>query len=375
MTSARDAGDTRAWPPSRQDGGPSTFFPQDAVPVPAPYGPLAGDMARLFRVLGLQSFRASVVDMASMSYEAAWLVGENGETVDEPDRAPLDSAFPGSLSVISRLANASLDETVDHPLGARRCVYAWRLDGLRVVIAEARYHERHDRSRDLDIAAARLVCSAGLMSRQGLGLRGGACEAPLAWSQAATDEATGPARGLGVAALVASLAAAGLTAWLALSALPGLRADAQAATAQAMRLRAMTDETLSHTLTMALASGDYGEVQNHLSNFESLGYFRGALITNARQRVVAIAGQVDDTLRIGIELPEGTVPKAQARDLSQGAERLGRLVVVRPAIEEVTLPDVALPRWLALAGAGSAALAAALLAMALQRRRAGAASD
>lgn len=370
MTSAHDGGDTRAWPPSRQDAGPSTFIPHDAVPVPAPYGPLAGDMARLFRVLGLQSFRASVVDMASMSYEAAWLVGENGETVDEPDRAPLDSAFPGSLSVVSRLANASLDETVDHPLGARRCVYAWRLDGLRVVIAEARYHERHNRSRDLDIAAARLVCSAGLMSRQGLGVRGGEADAPLAWSQAAPQAAPAPSRGLVLGALGLSVVAGGLAAWLALSSLPGVRADAQATTAQATRLRAMTDETLSLALTSALATGDYGEVQNELSNFESLGYFRGALITNARQRVVAIAGQVDDTLRIGIELPDGTVPKAQVRDLTQGAERFGRLVVLRPAIEEAAVPNVALARWLALAGAGSAALAALLLVGALRPRSA-----
>lgn len=374
MTSGSDDGDTRAWPPSRQDGAPSTIIPHDAVPVPAPYGPLAGDMARLFRVLGLQSFRASVVDMASMSYEAAWLVGEDGESVDEPDRAPLDSAFPGSLSVISRLANASLDETVDHPLGARRCVYAWRLDGLRVVIAEARYHDRHNRTRDLDIAAARLVCSAGLMSRQGLGARGSDAQAPLAWSQAAAEPAS-PARGLVAGALGLSLVATGLAAWLALSSLPGVRADAQATTAQATRLRAMTDETLNHALAVALASGDYGEVQNQLSNFESLGYFRGALITNVRQRVVAIAGQVDDTLRIGIELPEGTVPKAQARDLSQGAERFGRLVVLRPAIDEVAAPNVAPSRWLALAGAGSAALAAALLVAALQRRRTSSSAD
>jgi hypothetical protein len=331
-------------------------------------------MARLFRVLGLQSFRASVVDMASMSYEAAWLVGEDGESIDEPDRAPLDSAFPGSLSVVSRLANASLDETVDHPLGARRCVYAWRLDGLRVVIAEARYHERHNGSRDLDIAAARLVCSAGLMSRQGVGARVGDGETPLTWSQAA-PVAAAPARGLLLGALSLSLVAVGLTAWLAISSLPGLRASAQAATAQATRLRAMTDETLSHGLTVALATGDYGEVQNQLSMFESLGYFRGALITNARQRVVAIAGQVDDTLRIGIELPEGTVPKAQARDLTQGAERFGRLVVVRPTVEDVAVPDVALPRWLALGGAGSAALAALALMGALARRRADPSAD
>ncbi|MDT7838270.1 hypothetical protein [Aquabacterium sp. OR-4] len=355
-----------AWQASRQDSGPSTITPPDAVPVPAPFGPLAGDMARLFRVLGLQSFRASVVDMASMAYEAAWLVGENGELVDEPDRAPLDSAFPGSTSVVARLANASLDETIDQPLGARRCVYAWRMDGLRVVIAEARYHERHNRTRELDIAAARLVCSAGLMGRQGGGARSGEAAMPLNWSQPA-PVAPGPSRGISLAGLGLSLAAAGLGAWLTVLALPALNRETQAVAGQAVRLRTMTDETLGQGLTTALASGDYGEVQNQLGSFESLGYFRGALITNARQRVVAIAGQVDDTLRIGIELPEGTLPKAQSRDLVQGAERFGRLVIVKPAGDALAPPDLAPLRTVAGVATGAAALAALLLLWALRR--------
>lgn len=368
MTSAA-GGPGASWQHSRQDSGPSTITPPDAVPVPAPYGPLAGDMARLFRVLGLQSFRASVVDMASMAYEAAWLVGENGEFVDEPDRAPLDSAFPGSTTVISRLANASLEETIDQPLGARRCVYAWRMDGLRVVIAEARYHERHNRARDLDIAAARLVCSAGLMGRHG-GLRTGEPALPLNWTQTEPPPPA-PARSLLFGGLGLSLAAAGLAAWLALLALPAVRGETQAVAGQATRLRAMADDTMSHALTAALASGDYGEVQNQLGSFESLGYFRGALITNARQRVVAIAGQVDDTLRIGIELPDGTVPKAQARDLVQGAERFGRLVIVKPAGDELLPPRLEPLRTVAAVTTGAALLAALALAWALRRQRSG----
>lgn len=360
------AGSGPGWQHTRQDSGPSGILPADALPVPAPFGPLASDMARLFRVLGLQSFRASVVDMASMAYEAAWLVGENGEFVDEPDRAPLDSAFPGSTTVISRLANASLDETIDQPLGARRCVYAWRMDGLRVVIAEARYHERHNRSRDLDIAAARLVCSAGLMGRRS-GARLGGNEQPLDWSQPEVAAPAAP-RGLTLVGLGLAAATAGLAAWLTLAALPGVSDETQRVARHATQLRGMADETLSHALTVALASGDYGEVQNQLGTFESLGYFRGALITNARQRVVAIAGQVDDTLRIGIELPDGTVPKAVARDLTQGAERFGRLVIVKPAGDEPAAPSLAPVRTVTGVAAVAAGLAVLVLAGTLRRR-------
>lgn len=366
MTSASD-GHGPAWQASRQDAGPSTIMPADAVPVPAPFGPLAADMARLFRSLGLQSFRASVVETASMAYEAVWLMGENGEVTEEVDRSRMDSAFPGSNALVQRLANASFDETIDQPFGARRCVYAWRLDAAHVIIAEARYHERHDRTRELDIAAARLVCSAGLIGRQDEA-RLGATAPPLNWVRSPAADAPAPSRGTVLTGLGLSLAAAGLSAWLALTALPAVRDETQHITRHATQLRSMADDTLSHALTTALAGGDYGEVQNQLGSFETLGYFRGALITNARQRVVAIAGQVDDTLRIGIELPDGTVPKAAVRDLTQGAERFGRLVIVKPATTEPSLSDMAPLRTVAGVVSGAAALAALMMAWALRRR-------
>ncbi|MEK8050907.1 hypothetical protein AACH10_11725 [Ideonella sp. DXS22W] len=358
-----------AWQNTRLDDPPSSIMPPDAEPVPAPPGPLAADLSRLFQALGMQQFRAFVVDTASMACESTWAMDEHGALVDDGEPLSMESALPGSNAIVAQLANASLERVIDTHSGVRGRTFAWRMDALRVVIVKVRYHARNDRPRELDIAMARLLCNAGLLNRHD-GARPGLDGQALAWSQPVPARPM-PQRTLGLVGAGLGVAAAALAAWLALGALPAMDEQSRRVSRHAAELRSLADETLAHGLTTALASGDYGEVQNQLSAFESLGYFRGALITNARQRVVAIAGQVDDTLRIGIELPDGTVPRAQTRDLSQGAERYGRLVVVKPAPQAPAAPQGLPLRSVALVTAGAAALAALLAAWGLRRRSPG----
>ena len=112
----------------------STLGPQ---PVLEPA--LLGDMARMFRQLGIESFRASVVDMGSMAFQAAWTITDSGEVSDNNPDKPLDSQFPGAMATITQLADAPAEQTVVQRLSPRRWTFAWRIDSLHVVIAEARY--------------------------------------------------------------------------------------------------------------------------------------------------------------------------------------------------------------------------------------------
>ena len=61
---------------------------------PAETSALTADMARMFRHLGVVSFRASVVDIDSMAFHNGWTISANGEVSDSAFDQPVDSAFP-----------------------------------------------------------------------------------------------------------------------------------------------------------------------------------------------------------------------------------------------------------------------------------------
>lgn len=331
------------------------------LPLPAT---LAQDIARSFRQLGVASFRASVVDVDSMRFQAAWTISESGEVTDNQVDQPLDSAFPAANAAINLLAHASDDETLLHKLSPRRWGIAWRLDDPIVVLAEAQFHDRRDAISESDKTLLRLVCSAA-MRPAGPGGMAGLAEpgATMVWPGA--DAAPPPpprlAARLSVVLLACSLL---LGLWIAAIGLPELRRTTLLREAQLARLQALADKTLVRGIGTAMSTGDYGDVQTALSSFSSLGYFDGAAVVNVRQRVVALAGRTDQ-LRIGDPVPDDPRRSAQAIELALGTERLGQLLIM-PA--PPTLQPVSLPAWLqpmawAAALFAAAALVTALLAM------------
>ena len=80
-------------------------------------------------------------------------------------------------------------------------------------------------------------------------------------------------------------------------------------------------------LSLAMASGDYGDVQTVLSSFASMGYFESALVSNSRNRVVAQAGS-DTGIRIGDETPPDVKKFARIIDLSLANEPQGKLMLL-----------------------------------------------
>ena len=120
---------------------------------------LSQDIARSFRQLGVVSFRASVVNVDSMTFQAAWTISEAGEVTDNQVDRPIDSSFPAATAAINLLAHASDDETLLHKLSPRRWGIAWRLDDPNVVLAEAQFLDRRDAISESDKTLLRLVCS------------------------------------------------------------------------------------------------------------------------------------------------------------------------------------------------------------------------
>lgn len=352
----------------------SSFTDQDIEPVPVLTPALVGDMARMFRQLGIESFRASVVDMGSMAFQAAWTLTDNGEVSDDnPDR-PLDSQFPGAMASITQLSQASPDETIVQRLSPRRWSFAWRLDGLHVVLAEARYRDMRSAISEIDTALVRLVCDTGIRSGQGQPLVGslpvssGAPDGALHWNgqqERRRSSSLGWTRpvSLGLSVLTAVTAL-----WLSVLAVPEAHQASSTTQAEATKLRAIADSTMVHNLSTAMATGDYGEVQTELSSLESLGYFRSAAVINLRNRIVSLTSG-SDGLRIGAEVSAEAAQDARRFDLALGSERYGQLVILKQPTLDGTDSRFGPLRVGSAVVAVLATLIAALLLLRLRRSR------
>ncbi|OYU99371.1 MAG: hypothetical protein CFE45_13215 [Burkholderiales bacterium PBB5] len=307
---------------------PSTLQFDTRPPVlPAPV--LQGDMARMFRQLGVESFRASVVDIGSMAYQSAWTLSDTGVVSEDSPERPLDSSFPGALALVTQLAQAEPDETLVQRQSPRLWVLAWRLDGLHVVLAEARYrHARTDVDKT-EAALVRLVCDCGIRLSPGGGtvVDSEAGDSPsLNWSADSLGGGTPARQAARTLPLPLGALATLLGAWLTLWAVPAVRDQALADQAQAQQLQHRADSTLAQGLAHAMATGDYGEVQTVLGSYEALGYFKQALVLNPRQQVVAAVGAPAE-VRIGATAPAGLGSGSRGLERSRGSEPLGRVLL------------------------------------------------
>ena len=327
---------------------------------------LVEDIGHIFRQLGLESCRASVVHMGSLAFQGVWAVSDSGEAADPNPDLPLDSQFPGAVSSIMQLAQASTQETVVQRLSPRHWSLAWRIDDGHVVVAEVRYADPRAMLGQIDTALVRVVCDTGI--RAGLlgaddeddddnpaQPRGSMVWPPSGDRRRRRRPPTAMRWSLGLA-----FGGAAMALWLAVAALPDLAGDS----AQG---RSIADRTLAHHVSVAMATGDYGEVQHVLSTFESLGYFQAAAVTNTRQKLVSLAGNLPG-LRIGEEVPARSLATGLPLELAMGSETYGRLVVVPTASASAFGDTLFQARLAALATFAAALLTGALLL--LRRRRA-----
>lgn len=301
---------------------------------------LARDMALMFGQIGVVSLRASVVDMESMAFQPAWSITERGEIGEDPLNRGLDSAFPAAMATIAQMGVASPEHTVVRKLSPRHWAFAWRIDDRHVAVAEARYRDQRDMQTEADTALVRLVCDNGIHANQSDAADGSgrASAMPagtldgrplMMWPEIDRRRADRAAAVSPLAVFVVVLSAL-LALWMVAVAIPWARSDASALQTELTRLHDMGNGAMLHNLAATLATGDYGEVQASLSSFATLGYFQGAVVTNARQRIVSVAGTVSD-VRIGDAVSPTLARSARVLDLSIGSERYGQLLTLGAA--------------------------------------------
>ena len=354
---------------------------EDDLPIPDEAQAIRRDMARNLGPLGLQSLRATVVDMDTLAEEGRWLLLGEPEADAVPSGAaqlPPDSAFPTASVTAARLAASAIDETVVQRMSPRRWGLAWRVDDRRVVLAVAHFLEGRVVLEPADTALVRLVCDAGLqpgaVPQSQVSSSLGATDARGAAPSWPTVERRQPGlrRWLAAPALGLLLLGGMAAGWQALVAVPDLTAQELAHASELARLRLMADRTVTRSTTVALASGDYGEVQVALSGFAALGYFEHAVVTNAQQRVVALVGSASGA-RIGDALSDEPGEGAHVLELMQGTDVVGRLVVYRPRAGADLAGHSALQRlpWMATGGLVALALAGLLVALRWPKQRSG----
>ena len=301
---------------------------------------LARDMAMMFGQIGVVSLRASVVDMESMAFQPAWSITERGEIGEDPHNRGLDSAFPAAMATIAQMGVSTPEHTVVRKLSPRHWAFAWRIDEQHVAVAEARYRDQRDMQTQADTALVRLICDNGIHASQvGTADGGGWGNVLPAGTLDGRPLMTWPAidrrranRGAvaGPLSVFVVVLSALLALWMVAVAIPWVRSDASALQTELTRLHDMGNGSMLQSLAATLATGDYGEVQAALSSFAALGYFQGAVVTNARQRIVSVAGTASDA-RIGDAVSPTLARSAQVLDLSIGSERYGQLMTLGAA--------------------------------------------
>ena len=335
----------------------SSFLPEGTEPNVQP------EVARMFRQIGLQFMRASVVEIASLKFHPAWSISDNGEIGDSPAERSTDSMFPGAAAIVSGLVGAAPEHTRVQRLSPRRWAFTWRVSATEAILAEAHYRDKRDAISDIDTALVRLVCSTSARHSAAV------TDVPVGLAEWPRVDRRAPARPSRVAWLSAALSvlsavAALLCGWLLLSALPGAQLAAANQQAQIEQLHKTADGTMAAALATVLATGDYGLAQEELWQFEQLGHFQSAVVVNTNGRVVAMAGPLQ-SLRIGDAVPAAYAAQARARKLSLGSQNHGELVfMAAPAATPASLGGAKVVAGLAML---ACAAAAALLALRMRQ--------
>lgn len=331
-----------------------------------PAAAMLQDASRGLRQLGVRFLRAAVVDASSMAVQASWALNAGIEAADDPAERAQDTVFPGAATVVARLEAAPSEQTLAHKLSPRRWAFVWRFDERMVVIAEVHYAERRDEVGQPEVEVVRLLCSAHIRANQAPA-SSSAATGPVGpvWPQVDRRARSRPSAASWVVFGLVCLATLACV-WLAAVSLPRVVLLSAQQEERTQQLSRKASDTLVQALSAALATGDYGDVQNELSQFAALGYFNVAVVTNSRARVVAVSGSPEG-VRIGDPVPAAFTGRVPPRPLVIGAERYGDLFVSADA--PATAASLGDARWLTLLACAAAGGAALLLALRLARRR------
>jgi hypothetical protein len=283
---------------------------------------LVQDTRQVFQQMGLQTLRVSLLQRGSLDALSSCLVGERGEVQSADVHRHVDSVFPGGAAHLEELLNRLDSFTSVRKLSPRHWLLAWRLQDGHSVVADAKFLDKRDVLSDADATIIRLVCNTSF-GRLGedLGAGGTAASSTQVWPHVDRRKAAAAARPAWLSLALLSLVAL-CSAWLLFFSLPQAQRSAQAQQAEFSRLR---DGTLTRGLSATLATGDYGEVQLALQNYLDLGQFQSAVVSNDKQRLIAIAGNVKNQ-RIGEAVTPAYASTASVLKLATGSQQHGELL-------------------------------------------------
>jgi hypothetical protein len=335
---------------------------------------LAADVQRHLQLLGIQTLRVSVLDTRSLEFQWAGSISDQGQVQVGDAQLALDSVFPGGSATVLDLTRQPLGHTSVQKQSPRRWLLAWRLRDDEAVMVDAQFHDRRDVFSETDGALLRLLCNSSLARTNagraaadtGLAQATDTQAHTLVWPQIERRAGTLSPRARGVGTLMLAVALLSCL-WLLLFGAPQMQRHALAQDAEFASLR---DGTLRSALSLALATGDYGEVQGALQNLSELGHFESAAVVNDKQRVVAISGEIKNQ-RIGDNLSAEYRATTRQLNLATGSQQQGQLLyVVKPS----PAADLGKGLWIAsgLAAVGSLVGLLVLLLPLLNRRRPGA---
>lgn len=355
--------------------------PRAATGLPPAPPAWAAEVALIIEQLGVQSFRAAIVDLARMATLKAWAVGEKDHPPEAATAAdgPVDSAFPGAAASLAELADVAGEvegHTAVTRLSPRRCLFVWRKDLAHAMVVEARYREAPMLVGEIDKSLIRLLCQIGLGNAEVARPPSAVAEGALARNPPDAAEGSGVAKKGGKSSrhhtrqpaashpwMVWSgrslLVMGAVTAtWLLLAGLPAVHDQAEALGVENQRLQTLAEESMARHLAPMLASGETEALETALSGLATRGYLQAAAVSNGKDRVVATHGP---TLGLKVGALAIAPPDARGLDLNQGSQRIGRLWLIG-APPEAAVPATARlvsTTWLAVLafGLGSALLA------------------
>jgi hypothetical protein len=327
---------------------PNTSLPVEEHVATATNGsrPLGGDFDTFFNPLESRKLRVALIDPKTFECRASWSIANCVVVAADTSERGWSTASPSFAKIVDRLQQASLGEVFVKQLGLERCLYVWRTEPGLIAVAEVSSHDRVStrgpfrrasdvepaaggsrarvssrgpfrRASDVAPAAVKAICSAAIRVGETT------AESPAISSVPSPGDAG--SRGArwswvraGWACVVSLLVCAALAGWLFAK-----------TSVEMSRVRTLMDVAMLRSLSLMLAKSDYGEVQELLSTYGDSGYFSQAAVSNAKQRVVAIAGTWPK-VQIGEPVPDAVARMAETFDLRLGSDSLGRLLIAQP---------------------------------------------
>ena len=317
-------------PPSSNVRSLPTFAPSSLIPNDAVANGAGGVHEALWRQMGADACRATVIDLQTLEPRVGRWMREGGASTGVSEAAELDAAFQGIEAMLAHWtqgptgADTALQAKM---LSPRRWVYFWRLDDRLGVLATVQFLNSRSSSHEFDTAGVRVVCEHWLTADVQAVRQAMTSTLTLPWDQVERRRSAASSRP-GLALLLACLAGCLLVAgWLLLGGADRAADEATAQQRERARLAQVADGMVVRNLSRALAGGDYGEVQDVLSLQAAAGHFADTVVTNARGKVVAQSGS-PAALPIGAEVPSALRAGARALALTSGTQPIGEVLVL-----------------------------------------------